>query len=93
MSRNPSAVAPRRGVSDDDVFEAVVELSSRYHAPSTSLIVWQLAAGGSVTASFQAAVRDALQRLHAGGRLAHVTYRGTRRWSAAATGPDLIRTS
>jgi hypothetical protein len=70
-------------VSDDEVFDAVVELSGRYHAPSTSLIVWQLAAGGRVTAPFQTAVRDALQRLHAGGRLARVTYRGTGRWSAA----------
>jgi hypothetical protein len=83
MSREPSVLTRRRDVNDDDVFDAVVELSSRYHAPSTSLIIWQLAGGGSVTASFQAAVRDALHRLHAGGRLARVTHRGTGRWSAA----------
>lgn len=67
---------------DEEVLAAVVELTQRYHAPSTTLITWQLAGGGSVTGAFQSAVRDALQRLHAGGRLSCVVHRGTSHWTA-----------
>lgn len=65
-----------------EVLAAVIELSERYYAPSTSLITWRLARGGTVTAAFQSAVRDALQRLRADGQLSCVTHRGTQRWSA-----------
>lgn len=71
-----------RAVGDEDVLIAVIELSERYRAPSTSLITWRLARGGTVTGAFQSAVRDALQRLRARGQLSCITHRGTQRWSA-----------
>jgi hypothetical protein len=73
--------APRT-VSEHEVLTAVVDLSRRYHAPSTSLITWQLARDGTVTSAFQSAVRDRLQHLRASGQLSCVTHRGTHRWSA-----------
>lgn len=72
---------PARAVSDEEVLTAVIELSSRYHAPSTSLIAWRLARGGMVTAAFQGAVRGALQRLRVGEQLSCITHRGTQHWS------------
>jgi hypothetical protein len=83
----PSAANPRRRriarpVSEADVLAAVIELSSDYHAPSTSLIIWRLAGDGTVTSAFQSAVRDALERLRVHGRLSCVVHRGTHHWSA-----------
>jgi hypothetical protein len=75
--------APRT-VSEQEVLAAVVELSRRYHAPSTSLITWQLARHGTVTSAFQSAVRDTLQHLRASGQLSCVMHRGTHRWSASS---------
>jgi hypothetical protein len=72
--------APRT-VSEQEVLAAVVELSRRYHAPSTSLITWRLARHGTVTSAFQSVVRDTLQHLRASGQLSCVTHRGTHRWS------------
>lgn len=76
--RHPAA----RPVSQEEVLAAVVQLSTRYHAPSTSLIIWRLARGATVTATFQSGIRDALQHLRASGRLSCVIHRGTHRWSA-----------
>jgi hypothetical protein len=70
-----------RTISEPEVLAAVVELSRRYHAPSTSLITWRLARDGTVTSAFQSAVRDTLQHLRSSGELSCVTYRGTHRWS------------
>jgi hypothetical protein len=76
---NPRHTTP--SVSQEEVLAAVVELVARYHSPSTSLITSRLARGGTVTASFQAGVRDALQQLRASGQLSCVTHRGIERWS------------
>jgi hypothetical protein len=78
--------APARPVSPDDVLAAVVELARRYHAPSTSLIVWRLAPRGTASSAFQSAVREALEHLYARGRLLRVVHRGTHRWSPALGG-------
>lgn len=83
----PSAARARwrqqaSAVGDEAVLAAVIELSEHYRAPSTSLITWRLARGGTVTGAFQSAVRDALQHLRARGQLSCITHRGTQRWSA-----------
>jgi hypothetical protein len=72
-----------RRVADEEVLAAVIELSNDCRGPSTSLITWQLAGGLTVTSAFQSGVRDALQRLRAGGELSCVIHRGTHRWGAA----------
>jgi hypothetical protein len=86
-AREPMAAARHRRAarspSHDDVFAAVVDLSGRYHAPSTSLIASRLAPSGTVTGAFQSSVRDALEHLRAGGRLLCVVHRGTHRWTPA----------
>jgi hypothetical protein len=75
-----------RHLADEEVLAAVVELSNHYHGPSTSLITWQLAGGDVATSAFQTSVRNALQRLRAGGQLSCVMHRGTHRWGAAPDG-------
>jgi hypothetical protein len=76
-------------VADDEVLAAVVELSHRYRAPSTSLVMWQLSVrAGTVSSAFQSAVRDALHRLQASGRVACVTHRGTHHWTALRDGDE-----
>lgn len=83
-------------VSQEQVLEAIQELSIRYRGPSTSLITWHLARGSAVTATFQSGVRDALQRLRASGRVQSVMHRGTHRWSVSAAhvaAPDVTGTS
>jgi hypothetical protein len=83
-------------VSQEEVLEAIQELSIRYRGPSTSLITWHLARGGAVTATFQSGVRDALQGLLASGRVQSVMHRGTHRWTvpvADAPAPDVTGTS
>jgi hypothetical protein len=78
--RSPRA---RLAVTDEEVLAAVVELSRRYRAPSTSLVTWQLGLrGGTAGGAFQSTVRDALHRLQASGRLACVEHRGTHHWTA-----------
>jgi hypothetical protein len=72
---------PAPAVTVDDVLAAVVDLARRYHAPSTSLIVWRLASG-----AFQSSVREALEDLYAGGRLLRAVHRGTHRWTPALEG-------
>jgi hypothetical protein len=73
---------PPRAASDEDVLAAVIELSARYRAPSTSLITWWLVRDSRVTGAFQSTVRSALQRLRAQGHVSCVMHRGTQRWSA-----------
>jgi hypothetical protein len=86
VGRHAGPAGPTRAVSPDDVMAAVLDLAGRYHAPSTSLIVWRLAPRGTVSSGFQSAVRDALEHLYAGGRLLRVVHRGTHRWSPALGG-------
>jgi hypothetical protein len=78
--------APSRAVSPDDVMATVLDLADPYHPPSTSLIVWRLAPGGSASSAFESAVREALEHLCASGRLLRVVHRGTHRWSPALRG-------
>jgi hypothetical protein len=85
VSAFPEAPAQRRRSStltDAEVLAAVVELGSRYRAPSTSLISSRLAPNGTVTSALQTGVRSALQRLHARGEVSCVAHRGTHHWSA-----------
>jgi hypothetical protein len=85
VSATTSAPAHRRpsaSPTDEEVLAAVIELGSRFRAPSTSLISWRLAPNGTVTSSVQTAVRSALQRLHARGEVSCVSHRGTHHWSA-----------
>jgi hypothetical protein len=83
----PTLVGARRSarpVTDAEVQAALAALCDLYHAPSTSLITWQLAGDARVTARFQSAVRNSLQQLHARGRISCVVHRGTYRWSTLA---------
>lgn len=85
MSAPPAAPD---ALTDEQVLAAVIELGSRYRAPSTSLISSRLAPNGTVTSALQSGVRAALQRLHAGGRVSCVSHRGTHHWSASGPGHD-----
>jgi hypothetical protein len=78
--RRPAAL------TDEEVLTAVIELGSRYRAPSTSLISSRLAPNGTVTSALQTGVRSALQRLHARGEVSCVSHRGTHHWSATRPG-------
>lgn len=68
-------------VTDEQVLAAVIELWRSYRAPSTSLIISQLACGRTVGGGFQSAVRGSLERLLARGDLSCVIHRGTSRWT------------
>jgi hypothetical protein len=85
-----SAAPPQRresaSLTDEEVLAAVIELGSRFRAPSTSLISWRLAPNGTVTRTLQTAVRSSLQRLHARGDVSCVSHRGTHHWSATRGG-------
>lgn len=72
---------PAQIVSDEDVLQAVLELWSRYHAPSTSLIVSHLANGYPISPRLLHTVRNALQRLVGDDQLACLIHRGTQRWT------------
>jgi hypothetical protein len=63
------------------VLIAVVELSARYHAPSTSLIARHLVGSRAITRAFRAQVDATLQRLLARGELTCSTHRGMQHWS------------
>jgi hypothetical protein len=80
-------------VSEEEVLAAIEELSTRYRAPSTSLITWRLARGGAVTAAFQARIRNALQHLRASGRVESVMHRGTHRWSLTIASEPVAATA
>ena len=84
------AIGRPRAVSDVEVKAAVIELCGAYRAPSTSLIISELAGGdGAVTGAFQSAVRQSLERLRSQGELACVLHRGIHRWClAVADHPD-----
>jgi|GEM_PF-5427116 len=71
-------------LSDDDVLTTVVALSRHYHAPSTSLIILQLARSGVSRHGLDSSVAQALQRLRSRGLVASVTHRGTRHWTPVA---------
>jgi hypothetical protein len=69
------------GTFDERVLTAVRILANRYRAPSTALIIAELADPQLPTPRFQAQVRAALQRLHNRERLMCAIHRGSHHWT------------
>ena len=69
-----------RSLGEEWVLAVLVELCERYRAPTTSLILWQLAGGRGVSDRYRSAVVETLERLRGGGRLSCVMHLGCLRW-------------